>query len=179
MSDGEGGEGGHVDEDGAERDAGDTGSDEECVYEGGEEIEGQVRASGYEDMPKSFDDITPFLEMCTKKWRGAWSAGTYIVPDESMIYWVGSGAPHLTFIPRKPTPLGIMMKTACCGSSGVMLNAEITEAKEVMDNKPFAKEWGATTGTTLRLVAPYFGKKKVVIADSWFASVRTAFALKK
>lgn len=135
--------------------------------------------SAYEDLPKTFEDINPFLELCCKKWRSAWSPGTYLVPDESMVFWVGGGAPHLTLIPRKPTPLGIMLKTMCCGSTGVMLNAEISESKEVMQEKPYVKEWGVTTATTLRLTEPYFGRKKVVIADSWFASVRTAFALRK
>ena len=153
--------------------------DEEMVYDGVNAADGERALGDVAELPPSFEDVVPFLELCTAKWRGAWSPGTYLVPDESMVFWVGGGAPHLTLIPRKPTPLGIMMKTLVCGQTGIMLNAEISEAKEVMEKKEYYSEWGATTATTLRLAKPYFGRKKVVIADSWFGSVRTAFALRK
>lgn len=66
-----------------------------------------------------------------------------------MIFWVGTGDVHLTYIPRKPTPLGIMLKTGCCSSSGVMVRAELCEAADDMASKEYVKEYGATTATTL------------------------------
>lgn len=93
--------------------------------------------------------------------------------------WVGTGDVHLTYIPRKPTPLGIMLKSLVDASSGVMLSCELVESKEAMADAKFNKEWGATTGTTLRLAAPFAGKGRVMIADSWFGSLRCAYALWK
>jgi hypothetical protein len=49
-----------------------------------------------------------------------------------MIMWVGTGYVHLTYIPRKPTPLGIMLKTIVDATTGILLGAEIQEAKEDM-----------------------------------------------
>lgn len=88
-------------------------------------------------MPKDFSCIIPFVSLCGRKWRKAWQAGTILVPDESMVQWVGGGAPHLTLIPRKPTPLGIMFKTVCCGATGVLLNAELQECAEEMQKKEY------------------------------------------
>ena len=98
--------------------------------------------------------------------------------DETMIFWQGTGSAHLTYIPRKPTPLGIMLKTLVDTSSGVLLNAELMEAADDMRDKEYVKEWGQTTATTLRLTSPYQGKGKVLIIDSWFGSTRTAYSLK-
>lgn len=49
-----------------------------------------------------------------------------------MIMWVGMGNVHLTYIPRKPTPLGIMLKTVVDGSTGILLSCELVESKEAM-----------------------------------------------
>jgi hypothetical protein len=38
---------------------------------------------------------------------------------------------RLQFIIRKPTPLGILLKTLSCGITGILLNAEIVEGKEI------------------------------------------------
>jgi Transposase IS4 len=93
-----------------------------------------------------------------------------------MIFWVGL-APHLTYLPRKPTPLGIMMKTLVCAVTGILLVAEIDKGKKVMEKEKYRKDWGHTTATTLRLCEPYFGKKKILIADAWFGGLRCAYAL--
>ena len=52
-----------------------------------------------------------------------------ICVDESMVAWTGQGCPHLSFVPRKPEPLGIEVKNACDGCSGVMLHLEIQDNK--------------------------------------------------
>lgn len=50
-----------------------------------------------------FSGICSWLNKCTETWRSAWTAGEELIPDESMIFWTGSGV-HLTHMPRKPTP---------------------------------------------------------------------------
>ena len=49
--------------------------------------------------------------------------------DESMVAWTGQGCPHMSFVPRKLEPLGIEVKSACDGCSGVMLFWEIQDNK--------------------------------------------------
>ena len=63
-----------------------------------------------------------------------------------------------------------------CGDSGVLLNAELCEGKDVEDTKVYVGEWGKHTAATLRLTEPYWHKGKVVVADSWFGSYRNACA---
>ena len=82
-----------------------------------------------------------------------------------MILWGGGGNVHFTWLPRKPTPMGVCMKSATCNSAGVMLRVEVMEGKVVDQKKAFLKGWGTSTGTTLRLVKPWSGSGRVIIAD--------------
>lgn len=116
------------------------------------------------------------VELCNERWRNAWQPGTYLVADETMIFWVGA-APHLTYLPRKPTPLGVMMKTLVDAGTGIMLTCEIDKGKAAMQQAKFREVWGHTTATTLRLTEPYWGKKKVLAADAWFGGLRCSYAL--
>ena len=101
--------------------------------------------------------------------------GNYIVIDETMIWWTGQGDVHVSYIPRKPTPLGIELKTACCGDSSILLNIDLVEGKVVDRQKAYMdKVQYPSTATTLRLAEPWKGSGRVVIADSWFGSCRTA-----
>ena len=43
--------------------------------------------------------------------------------------WTGQGMPHLSYVPRKPEPLGAEVKNLCDGISGVMLYLELQEGK--------------------------------------------------
>jgi hypothetical protein len=47
-----------------------------------------------------------------------------------MVFWVGVAEGKLMFIPRKPTPLGFMLKTIVDTESGILINAEIVEGAE-------------------------------------------------
>ena len=58
-----------------------------------------------------------------------------------------------------------------------MLRVEVMEGKVVDWKKPFFKEWGASTRTTLHLVQPWFSSGRVIIGDLWFGSYKTAHAL--
>ena len=57
------------------------------------------------------------------------SASAKLNPDETMLAWKGKsgvgGLPHLSFVKRKPGPLGLELKTCCDGQVGVLLWAEI------------------------------------------------------
>ena len=48
-----------------------------------------------------------------------------------------------------------------------------------MVEKEFVDQYGATTATTLRLTAAYHGTGRIIVADSWFGSLKTAIALMK
>ena len=102
-----------------------------------------------------------------------------LVVDESMIQWAAECGAHLTYLPRKPTPLGIGIKCMVDHTSGIMLCADLLEGKGIDNKKEFVAEYGVATATTLRLVAPYFGSARVVIADSWFGSYKGAVALRQ
>ena len=102
-----------------------------------------------------------------------------LVVDESMIQWAAECGAHLTYLPRKPTPLGIGIKCMVDHTSGIMLCADLLEGKGIDNKKEFVAEYGVATATTLRLVAPYFGSACVVIADSWFGSYKCAVALRQ
>ena len=110
-----------------------------------------------------------------------YNAGWLLTADETMFAWRGkvgilniNKCPHRSWVPRKPEPLGVEMKTTGCALSGVMLRMEICEGKEPMKTKEYSAEWGATTACTLRLFKPWFGTGRVAAADSWFAGVKTA-----
>ena len=71
------------------------------------------------------------LEQFNLCWQRAWTPGARIVIDESMVQWAGSRGAHQTWLLRKPTPLGLGLKTLVDHSSGILLNAELCEGKAV------------------------------------------------
>jgi hypothetical protein len=88
-------------------------------------------------------------------------------PDESMIQWTGAsgpptGMPHMSYVPRKPVPLGCEVKCVADGTSGVMMYIELQEGKTRMMRLRFADKL-----------------RRVVVGDSWFASRATPAALKE
>jgi hypothetical protein len=57
--------------------------------------------------------------------KNQFRAGWIVTPDESMIQWTGAsgppiGMPHMSYVPRKPIPLGCEIKCVADGTSGVM-----------------------------------------------------------
>ena len=121
--------------------------------------------------------------------------------DESMSAFVPrttktGGLPNLSYIARKPEPLGTEFKCICDGLTGKLIWLEVQEGKERMREKKY-KEHGTTTACTLRGIercrrydaVPVEGidandyeeadlidsnKKRLWIGDSWFGSVKTA-----
>ena len=100
-------------------------------------------------MDKLFDD---FIQ--TR--RDRFAAGCVIVEDKSMISWnpqstAFGGLPNISFIPRKPEPLGTELKTVCCGTTGVMLYAEVQKGKDAMKEAALASEFGVNAAISLRV----------------------------
>lgn len=113
------------------------------------------------------------------QFRRAWQPGWQLTIDETMVWWTGLSDAHLTYLPRKPTPLGFQMKTLCDSQSHIMLNMEVCEGKDIDRWKPPAPQLGVTAATTIRVTEPFHGKGCMLIADSWFGSVKTAAELLK
>ncbi len=55
--------------------------------------------------------------------------GSCVTPDEMMFEWKGKsgvgGLPHLSYIKRKPKPLGTELKSVCEGTMGICVHVEI------------------------------------------------------
>ena len=77
----------------------------------------------------------------------------------------------------KPRPIGNEMKNMSDGISKIILHLELYEGRDIMCDKKYVKEFGATTTTALQLTEVYNGSDRRVITDSWFGSVKCAKAL--
>ena len=62
-----------------------------------------------------------------------------------------SGLPNMSFILRKPEPLGIELKRVCCAKTGVMTYMEIMRVTKIMKEIPLQNELGGTTACTVRI----------------------------
>ena len=95
------------------------------------------------------------------------------------------GLPHLSYIARKPEPLGTEFKNLVDGVTGSMLWLEVQEGKDRMKAKPF-QNMGGTTACVMRGVAacgstfmnlPLLDAEETVheprlfFGDSWFGSL--------
>jgi hypothetical protein len=88
--------------------------------------------------------------------RDRFARGRPITEDESMSGWcpqttATGGLPNLSFIPRKPVPLGTEVKSACCATTGVMVYAELMKGKDAMKVADFAGEFGVNAAIALRV----------------------------
>jgi hypothetical protein len=93
--------------------------------------------------------------------------------------------PHLSFILRKPEPLGTEFKTVACSETGMILHLEIQKGKMPMRQAEFCNTMQGTAACSMRL-AKYTERKQedeeessgvsknLWLGDSWFASVTTA-----
>ncbi|RCH81741.1 hypothetical protein CU097_005367, partial [Rhizopus azygosporus] len=78
--------------------------------------------------------------------------GKYLVIDEFMNQWLGTDMPNLKKVLRKPHPIGQEFKTLADNHCYCILRMK------------------KLTITVKRLVKPWFGFGRTVIADSWFGS---------
>jgi hypothetical protein len=88
------------------------------------------------------------------------------------------GLPNISYILRKPEPLGTEFKTAVCPTLQVMTHMEICEGKEAMKSKPFQKDLGGTAACVVRMAqgtcqSSVDNRVEIVKGDSWFGSVKS------
>jgi hypothetical protein len=97
--------------------------------------------------------------------------------DDDRLHWGGFTNINLTVLPNKPTSKGVCLRTLCDASIRVMIAAEFVEGKAEQVLKRYAEE-GLAPAVTLRLTEPWHNKATcIIIADTWFGGVPTAFAL--
>ena len=63
------------------------------------------------------------------------------------------GLPNISFVLRKPEPLGTEFKTVCCATTGVMSYMEIMRGKEGIEILPQQIELVGTAACTVRISA--------------------------
>eukprot|EP00873_Tetraselmis_striata_P019334 jgi/Tetstr1/439598/TSEL_028022.t1 len=105
------------------------------------------------------------------------NAGIFATMDESMSAYQPrptklGGLPNLSFIYRKPEPLGTEMKTVCDCDTGVMTYIEIQEGRDHMRVKPHAAEHGVTTACVMRMAETCTSTDSTLLGDAWFESVK-------
>eukprot|EP00750_Incisomonas_marina_P032334 INCI9141.2.p1 GENE.INCI9141.2~~INCI9141.2.p1 ORF type:complete len:417 (-),score=52.14 INCI9141.2:214-1464(-) len=100
------------------------------------------------------------------------------VPGRDQRHGVNA-CPQVVNIIRKPKGVGMEIKNLCDVDSGIMLVLEIMAPKEEMQNREYAAALGAGTSLLLRLSKSLRNTGRVIVADSAFASVKSAVELKK
>ena len=104
--------------------------------------------------------------------------------------------PNLSWIPRKPEPLGTEFKAICCAVTGMMVWIELQRGRYPMWEQEFARASGVTAACTMRgardskRYIPFGGDdddydddddeddpNEVFFGDSWFSSVETTCQL--
>lgn len=129
--------------------------------------------------------IRCFVNMLNEKWYSVIRPGYKLTVDESMFSWYGKGGygnvgmPTVIKIKRKPKGVGCEVKNIADSTSNIMLRMEINEGKDLMKEKKWQAELGAGTATLLRLSEPWFYTGRIVVADSWFGSVKASENLLK
>ena len=111
-----------------------------------------------------------------------------ICVDESISRWYGLGGewihiglPMYVAIERKPEN-GCEIQDAACGKSGIMIRILLVKTTiEVAANSIHEDDNGRLHGTNvlMDLVSPWAQTDRIVCADSYFASVAAALALKE
>ena len=90
--------------------------------------------------------------------------------------------PHLSYIFRKPDPLGTDFNTVACSITWDLLFVESQRGKEVAKNSKYQKDLGATASCTMRMMETTKGisqkyrkgaTKDCFIFDSWLYSKKS------
>ena len=106
------------------------------------------------------------------------------VLDESMSAYCPrttrlGGLPNLSYVFRKPEPLGTEFKSSVCTVTKIMTHLEIQRGKYGMKDKEYNSSLGATAGCTLRMAkalsqSKIDGNIEIIMGDAWFGSVKAA-----
>jgi hypothetical protein len=130
--------------------------------------------------------IRPLVDKFNENRKAKVAASVYKVMDESMSSFrpqtsKTGNLPNLSYILRKPKPLGTEFKNIVCGTTRIMLALEIQEGKFPMREKQHCARLGATAACTTRLMELVAGcgqskteadaKLDIGLGDSWFGSV--------
>lgn len=54
----------------------------------------------------TWGNVKAFAKACFNKWQQTWGPGEFLTIDETMVSWEGASAAHISYIARKPHPLG-------------------------------------------------------------------------
>ena len=92
--------------------------------------------------------------------------------------------PHLSYVLRKPEPLGTEFKSCACPLLKIMTCLELCRGKDEMKEQKYHMEFGSTAATTCRIAEAVNqsysdGVREVVKGDSWFGSVKTTCEMKR
>ena len=122
-----------------------------------------------------------FLDLLAVAWQKAIAPGGRFVLDESMVAWLGIvlKMPGWKVIKRKPHPFGLEFKTVCCSVTGIMVNFEAQEGKDIMQYGKFVKEVNKSSAWCLRLSEPWHHTHRTLIADAALGQVRAVVALRE
>jgi Transposase IS4 len=103
------------------------------------------KAHWYHDKrDKPWDVFVPFIQAWNDKQKALFLEYGIAVTDESMFAWVPNtsklgGLPNYTLEPRKPKPLGTMLKDTAECKTGILLFTDPVMAPSVQDKKPFSQ----------------------------------------
>ena len=117
--------------------------------------------------------------------------GGTIIVDETMVRWYGMGGlyvedglPMYVSMDRKPDS-GLEVQDACCVDSNIMIQIKVVDRAEEEERRekeknlpPSYTDLNHGTKVLLELLEPWKKKEKLVLADSYFASVQAAMVLK-
>ena len=127
--------------------------------------------------PDPSQQILDFTDAMNQHFLSVFSPDDTLCEDESMIKAFHHGMDGRTKIARKPRPVGVEMKVVCCAKSRIVCWIEIQSGKNRMRNMEFVEKFGATVACTLRLIKAWKGSGRVVVADSWFGSIKAVLAV--
>ena len=77
------------------------------------------------------------LEHCIEQWNSRWTPGDVLCADESMMAWAGASEAHISYLLGKLHPLGIQLKTIRDARSGIWLDIDPVEGKDIDASKEF------------------------------------------
>ena len=106
--------------------------------------------------------------------------------DEAMSSWcpqtsATGGLDNISFIARKPEPLGTEFKCAVCPVTRLLVFVEIQRGKIGMKKVPYHKELGAGASCVKRMASTVEDEEDrmpvLLVGDAWFGSVRSVVNL--
>ena len=77
------------------------------------------------------------IEHCIERWNSHWTPEDVLCAEESMMARAGASEAHISYLPRKLHPLGIQLKTICDARSGIKLDIDPVEGKDINASKEF------------------------------------------